>query len=100
MLALIATVGTALVAAIVGGTIAAIKALTNKYIENMQDIINRREEELERLRNMREKELHRSTELRRLFEIFKVEVEQARKIVEEAEYTDRNGRKIKGYDGK
>ena len=81
-------------------TLIAIKDITDKHEREMQSIINRRIETERRLRNNKEKELHRQKELLQLFEIFKLEVEQARKIVEEAEYTDRNGLKIKGYDGK
>ena len=66
-------------AVIIGGTIAPIKALTNKYIENMQNIINHREEELQRLRNDQEKELHRSTELLRLFQIFSLRLNRPEK---------------------
>ena len=100
MLALL--VGTALVVgstAVIGGTIAAIIAIKNKHEKEMRRIMNQREEALKKLRNKEEKDLHKQKELLQVFEIFKLEVEQARKIVEEAEYKDRNGRTIKGYDG-
>ena len=51
-------------------------------------------------RNRIEKELHRYNEIQEVFKIFQLEVEQARKLVEEAEYTDDNGKKIKGFQGK
>ena len=88
------------VGVVVGGTIVAIKALMDAHEREMQRIINLRNETIQKLKNQDEKEIHRHREFRRVFELFELEVEQARKIVEEAEYKNSDGKTIKGYEGR
>ena len=85
---------------VIGGTIIAIKSLMNEHRENMQRIINKRNEIIRKAQNERNKQIYRESEFRQVFKLFQLEVEQARKIIEEAEYTDDNGKKIKGYEGR
>ena len=62
-------------------------------------IINLREETIQRLKNQKEKDLHRHKEFQKVFQLFQLEVEQAKRLITEAEYKDENGKTIKGYDG-
>lgn len=84
---------------VVGGTIAAIQKLANNHTEEMIRIINLREETIQRLKNQKEKDLHRHKEFQKVFQLFQLEVEQAKRLITEAEYKDENGKTIKGYDG-
>ena len=84
---------------IVGGTIAAIQELANNHTEEMIRIINLREETIQKLKNQKAKDLHRQEEFRKVFKLFQLEVEQAKRLITEAEYKDENGKTIKGYDG-
>ena len=84
---------------IVGGTIAAIEQLANNHKEEMIRIINLREETIQKLKNQKAKDLHRHEEFRKVFKLFQLEVEQAKRLITEAEYKDENGKTIKGYDG-
>ena len=94
-----AAIGTT-IGVVVGGTIVAIKALTDAHEREMRRIINLRNEATQKLKNQEEKEIHRDREFRKVFELFELEVEQARKIVEEAEYKNSDGKTIKGYEGR
>ena len=95
---------------VVGGTIVLIKSLVEKHVREMERIVRLRDETIQRLhkesqenaetRNRNEKYLHRHKEIQEIFQLFQLEVEQARKLVEEAEYTDDTGKKIKGFQGK
>ena len=85
---------------VIGGTIALIIDVVNKHNQAMLRIMNLREETVRKLENQREKELHKHTEFQEVFKLFQLEVEQARKIIYEAEYTASNGKKIKGYNGR
>ena len=85
---------------VVGGSIAMIIDLVQKHEQEMRKIINLRERTIRELENQHEKELHRHKEFQKVFKLFQVEVEQAEKLITEAEYTDQNGKKIKGYTGK
>ena len=84
---------------VVGGTIAAIQQLANKHTEEMIRIINLREETIQKLKNQKAKDLHRHEEFHKVFKLFQLEVEQAKRLITEAEYKDENGKTIKGYDG-
>ena len=73
----------------------------NLHYQEMYTIIKLRDEKLEKLRCIEnEKDLHRHKEIQEVFKLFKMEVEHARKLLEEAEYTTDNGEKIKGFQGK
>ena len=99
-----------LIRVVVGGTDVLVKPLVDKHCREMSRILRLREEKIQQLqsedeenareRNQNEKELHRHAEIQEIFKLFQLEVEQARKIVEEAEYTSDNGEKIKGFQGK
>ena len=84
---------------IVGGTIALIIEAVDEHNRKMQSIKNLREETVRKLENQREKEVHKHEEFQAVFKLFKLEVEQAKKLITEAEYKDNNGKKIKGYEG-
>ena len=84
---------------IVGGTIALIIEAVDEHNRKMQRIKNLREETVRKLENQREKEVHKHEEFQAVFKLFKLEVEQARKLITEAEYKDNNGKIIKGYRG-
>ena len=98
------------VTVVVGGTIILIKSLVDEHLQKMRRIIRLRDETIRRLqieiqesarsRNRIEKQLHRHVEIQEVFKVFQIEVEQARKLIEEAEYTNDNGKKIKGFQGK
>ena len=95
---------------VIGGTIALIKSLFYRHLREMDRIIRLRDETILKLQHQHvesiknckriEKELHRHKEIQEIFKLFELEVEQARKLVEEPEYTDDNGQKIKGFQGK
>lgn len=85
-------------AMVIGGTIVLICELYKQHIQSMQRIMDIKEKTVQELKNRNEKELHKAKEFREVFKLFQLEVEQARKIIEEAEYTNENGKKIKGYD--
>ena len=85
---------------VVGGTIALIIDEVSKHYQAMQRIENLREETGRKLENHPEKELYKHKEFQEVLKLFQFEVEQAKKLMTEAEYTDRNGKKIKGYNGK
>ena len=85
---------------VVGGTIALIIAAVDKHNQKMQSINNLREEAVQKLKNQHEKELHEHEEFQKVFKLFQLEVQQAKILITEAEYTDKNGRKIKGYNGR
>ena len=95
---------------VIGGTIALIKSLFYKHLHEMDKIIRLRDETIFKLQYQHiesvknciaiKKELHRHKEIQEIFKLFQLEVEQARKLVEEPEYTDDNGQKIKGFQGK
>ena len=100
MLALGAVIlGGIVIGGVIGGTIVAIQSLVSEHRENMQGIINSRNEMIRKFENEHKKQIHHEREFRQIFKLFQLEVEQARKIIEEAEYTDDNGKKIKGYRG-
>ena len=84
---------------IIGGTIALIAEAVNEHNRQMQRIKNLREETVRKLENKCEKDVHKHKEFQEVFKLFKLEVEQAKKLITEAEYQDNNGKKIKGYEG-
>ena len=84
----------------VGGTIAVIVDGVNHHNREMQRIKNLREETVRKLKNKRQKEIHKHKEFQEVCKLFQLQVEQAKRLITEAEYTDRNGRKIKGYNGR
>ena len=71
----------------------------NKRIQEKQRIKNLREEVIQKLKNQHEKELHKHIEFQEVFKLFQLEVEQAKKLVTEAEYTDPSGNIFTGYNG-
>ena len=95
---------------VVGGTMAVIESLVDTHIQEMERILRRRDETIQKLQqqnletiralNKMEKDLHRHAELQEIFELFQLQVDQAKKLITEAEFTDANGKKIKGFDGK
>ena len=85
---------------VVGGTIALIIEAVDEHNREMRKIQNLRDQAIRNRVNHRERDLHKHKEFQEVFKLFQLEVEQARKLIEEAEYTDRNGEKIKGYNGR
>ena len=95
---------------VVGGTMAVIESLVDTHIQEMERILRRRDETIQKLQqqnletiralNKMEKDLHRHAEIQEIFELFQLQVDQAKKLITEAEFTDANGKKIKGFDGK
>ena len=84
---------------IIGGTITLIIEAVDEHNRKIQRIKNLREETVRNLENQRVKEVHKHREFQEVFKLFKLEVDQAKKLITEAEYKDCNGTKIKGYEG-
>lgn len=83
----------------IGGSIDGIISLVNDHTHELKRIEYLRDEIIQKSQNQIKQEIHRQKEFSELFNLFKLQVEQSEKIIEQAEFINDNGVRVKGYDG-
>lgn len=83
-----------------GGSVDGIITLVHDHTQELIRIENLRDEIIQKSKIRNEQDIHRQQEFRELFNLFKLQVEQAETIIEQAEFINDNGVQIKGYEGK